>query len=104
MRKKYRSSLFINECIKNLTANQGRKRYRRPASEISRHFHCPVPGCGKSYGSEGSMLQHVKNKHKEFEMPPNNSKRRNAGAGYAVPLLPNPQKEPEIAQKEEAKK
>ena len=32
-----------------------RKRHRRTATEIQRHFACPVVGCGKSYGSEGSM-------------------------------------------------
>lgn len=32
-----------------------RKRHRRTATEIHRHFACPVVGCSKSYGSEGSM-------------------------------------------------
>mmetsp|Transcript_27076 Transcript_27076/g.31792 ORF Transcript_27076/g.31792 Transcript_27076/m.31792 type:complete len:88 (+) Transcript_27076:219-482(+) len=32
-----------------------RKRHRRTATEIQRHFACPVAGCSKSYGSEGSM-------------------------------------------------
>jgi len=46
----------------------GKKRHRRTATEISRHFKCPIEGCGKSYGSEGSLTQHIKNKHKEFNL------------------------------------
>lgn len=43
-----------------------RKRVRRKANEIQRKFTCPYPNCKKSYGSEGSMLQHMKQKHKKF--------------------------------------
>ena len=43
-----------------------RKRHRRTATEIQRHYACPVAGCHKSYGSEGSMNQHMKLKHVEF--------------------------------------
>jgi len=28
-----------------------------------RHFSCPVMNCDKSYGSEGSLYQHIKIKH-----------------------------------------
>lgn len=38
-----------------------RKRHRRAADEIERHFTCQV--CGKAYGSEGSLNQHSKLKH-----------------------------------------
>lgn len=40
---------------------QKRKRHRRAAEEIDRHFCCEQ--CGKAYGSEGSLNQHVKLKH-----------------------------------------
>lgn len=39
---------------------------RRKANEIQRQFTCPYPNCKRSYGSEGSMLQHMKQKHKKF--------------------------------------
>jgi len=42
-----------------------KKRFRRTASEIERHYRCPVETCQKSYGSEGSLNQHVKLKHFE---------------------------------------
>ncbi len=50
-----------------------KKRHRRTAEEIDRHYICPHPGCGKSYGyvcapvrnrSEGSLSQHLKLKHR----------------------------------------
>jgi hypothetical protein len=40
-----------------------RRRLRRTASEIYRHYKCPVKVCQKSYGSEGSLNQHMKLKH-----------------------------------------
>ena len=40
-----------------------RKRSRRSASEIQRNFICPEKNCQKAYGSEGSLLQHMKLKH-----------------------------------------
>ena len=46
--------------------NEGKKRFRRGASEISRHYKCPVEGCNKSYGLEGTMNQHIKLKHKDY--------------------------------------
>lgn len=42
-----------------------RKRHRRTATEIQRHFKCLNPECNKSYGSEGSLNQHMKLKHPE---------------------------------------
>jgi hypothetical protein len=40
-----------------------KKRVRRTASEITREFACHVESCGKSYGTEASLLQHIKLKH-----------------------------------------
>jgi hypothetical protein len=42
------------------------KRHRRTASEISRHYKCSVSSCQKSYGSEGSLNQHIRLKHPEL--------------------------------------
>ena len=35
---------------------------------IDRHFQCPVTQCGKTYGSEGSLNQHIKRKHKDHQI------------------------------------
>eukprot|EP01017_Pseudomicrothorax_dubius_P031751 TRINITY_DN4084_c0_g1_i3.p1 TRINITY_DN4084_c0_g1~~TRINITY_DN4084_c0_g1_i3.p1 ORF type:complete len:178 (-),score=19.01 TRINITY_DN4084_c0_g1_i3:130-663(-) len=43
------------------------KRQRRSANEIERKFRCPVETCGKSYGSEGSLHQHLKLKHPDHQ-------------------------------------
>jgi hypothetical protein len=43
-----------------------KKRHRRTAGEISRSYECPITECARSYGSEGSLLQHIKIKHQEF--------------------------------------
>jgi len=43
-----------------------KKRSRRTASEIDRHYRCPIEICQKSYGSEGSLNQHIKLKHPEY--------------------------------------
>lgn len=37
---------------------------RRTAVEIARHYICTIDKCNKSYGSEGSLNQHIKIKHK----------------------------------------
>lgn len=42
------------------------RRTRRMASEIERHYQCPVNHCRRSYGSEGSLNQHMKLKHPGF--------------------------------------
>ena len=62
-------------------AEEKRKRHRRTATEIARHYRCPVEDCPKSYGyiskqikqlnkivyrSEGSLNQHIKLKHPEI--------------------------------------
>jgi len=46
-----------------------KKRFRRTAGEIERHYRCPIMSCQKSYGSEGSLNQHLKLKHPEYEIP-----------------------------------
>lgn len=35
--------------------NEKKKRHRRTATEIARHYKCPIDDCPKSYGSEGSL-------------------------------------------------
>lgn len=45
-----------------------KKRFRRVAKDILRDFHCPVETCGKAYGSEGSLHQHIRLKHAEFDL------------------------------------
>lgn len=46
--------------------NEKKKRHRRQANEIARHYKCPIKDCPKSYGSEGSLNQHIKLKHAEY--------------------------------------
>jgi hypothetical protein len=46
--------------------NEKKKRHRRQANEIARHYKCPINDCPKSYGSEGSLNQHIKLKHPEY--------------------------------------
>jgi len=43
-----------------------KKRHRRTALEIERPFSCPVGPCYRLYGSEGSLNQHIKQKHPEY--------------------------------------
>lgn len=42
------------------------QRFRRTADKIVRRFRCSAKDCGKSYGSEGSLKQHLKLKHPEI--------------------------------------
>eukprot|EP00831_Metopus_contortus_P032304 TRINITY_DN2612_c0_g2_i1.p1 TRINITY_DN2612_c0_g2~~TRINITY_DN2612_c0_g2_i1.p1 ORF type:complete len:295 (+),score=54.45 TRINITY_DN2612_c0_g2_i1:80-964(+) len=44
------------------------KRHRRMVIEIERHYTCPNPTCFKSYGSEGSLSQHIKLKHPQLSL------------------------------------
>lgn len=48
-----------------------KKRIRRTAREIAREFTCPSTTCGKSYGSEGSLHQHMRLKHPDLEIVKN---------------------------------
>eukprot|EP00347_Sterkiella_histriomuscorum_P013381 403364925 len=44
------------------------KRKRRAAKRIQRRYKCPVESCNKSYGSDGSLNQHILSKHpREFQ-------------------------------------
>ena len=43
-----------------------KKRKRKKKSEVERKFKCLMTTCNKSYGSENSLNQHIKLKHKEF--------------------------------------
>lgn len=52
--------------LKESEGEDRKKRFRRVASMIERHFKCPSDKCIKSYGSEGSLNQHVKIKHPEL--------------------------------------
>ena len=45
-----------------------KKRYRRLAKQIERINCCPEASCGKAYGSEGSLHQHIRLKHPEFDI------------------------------------
>ena len=49
------------ENINDLYVN--RKRHRRNKNEIAREFKCNL--CEKKYGSEGSLKQHIRIKHKK---------------------------------------
>jgi len=67
--------------------NEKKKRHRRQANEIARHYKCPMNDCPKSYGSEGSLNQHIKLKHPEYyqEMiQQNNANQSMADLGAAV--------------------
>ena len=67
--------------------NEKKKRHRRTATEIARHYKCPISDCPKSYGSEGSLNQHIKLKHPEYyqEMiQQNNANQSMADLGAAV--------------------
>lgn len=42
------------------------KRKRKKKDQVKRDFHCKIDNCGKSYGTENSLNQHMKLKHIEF--------------------------------------
>ena len=43
-----------------------RKRKRKTKDQVERTFCCNIESCGKSYGSENSLNQHMKLKHPDF--------------------------------------
>lgn len=45
-----------------------KKRYRRLAEQVQRTSCCPYPNCGKSYGAEGTLHQHIRIKHPDFDL------------------------------------
>lgn len=42
------------------------KRKRKKKDQVKRDFHCKINKCGKSYGTENSLNQHMKLKHISF--------------------------------------
>lgn len=58
LKKKLRSS------AENLSEKQ--KRLRRTKDRISRDYRCEQGGCGRSYGCENTLNQHIKKKHPRF--------------------------------------
>jgi|JI10StandDraft_1071094.scaffolds.fasta_scaffold262261_2 hypothetical protein len=57
----------INEEKKRVSSGKlTLQRTRRTANEIKRHYRCMVDECTKSYGSEGSLNQHIKLKHPQY--------------------------------------
>jgi hypothetical protein len=39
------------------------KKLRRRANQIQKSFQCKYGGCAKIYGTEGSLVQHMRLKH-----------------------------------------
>jgi len=54
----------------NESYDDKKKRFRRTASEIDRHYRCPVESCQKAYGFIGSLNQHIKLKHPNLATTP----------------------------------
>ena len=76
--------------------NEKKKRNRRVATEIARHYKCPIDDCPKSYGSEGSLNQHIKIKHPEhyqIMMQQNNAQQSMAEIGQIVGMKDNSDEE-----------
>nr|AAZ94902.1 putative zinc finger motif protein [Moneuplotes crassus] len=61
--KTMKASKNEGKILAPLIPDNRKKRHRRPASEIQRHYVCPIISCTKRYGSEGSLNQHAKLKH-----------------------------------------
>jgi hypothetical protein len=65
--KKYETLVATKTLNESALINEEKKRRkRRNASEIERLYRCRAEGCGKSYGSEGTLSQHLKLKHNEL--------------------------------------
>ncbi|KAK1996345.1 hypothetical protein LX36DRAFT_723449 [Colletotrichum falcatum] len=45
----------------------------------ARIYHCPFPGCGKSYTAAGTRTRHIKDKHPNQPVPPFNDSARGPG-------------------------
>jgi len=50
--------------------NDKKSRMRRKAAEIERHYKCPSTTCQKTYGAEGSLMQHIRLKHPDITQDP----------------------------------
>mgnify|MGYP000920222313 FL=1 len=65
--KKCETLLATKSHNESAPANEEKKRRkRRNASEIERLYRCRAESCGKSYGSEGTLSQHLKLKHHDL--------------------------------------
>ena len=49
-----------------IVENKNKKRIRRRAKEIAMIYKCPISDCGRSYGLDSSLNQHLRYKHKEY--------------------------------------
>lgn len=54
-----------NECNGNMDSDK-KRRARKKKNEVSRAHECPMEICSKSYGTQNSQSQHVKQKHPEL--------------------------------------
>lgn len=61
-----KSSKNEGKILPPIAPGDKKKRFRRTANEIERHYKWPAETCKKCYGSEGSLNQHVKLKHPEL--------------------------------------
>ncbi|OQS06304.1 hypothetical protein THRCLA_01655 [Thraustotheca clavata] len=52
----------------NEIETEKKKRRRRTAAQIDRKWSCTYTGCRKAYGSEGSLTQHMRLKHRSLSM------------------------------------
>eukprot|EP00743_Colponemidia_sp_Colp-15_P005086 GILK01005475.1.p1 GENE.GILK01005475.1~~GILK01005475.1.p1 ORF type:complete len:231 (-),score=20.63 GILK01005475.1:190-882(-) len=68
------------------TPSEKKKRHRRTAGEIERVYKCTGDGCSKSYGSEGSLNQHIKIKHPEHWAQTQQHNQRYLGLSAAATL------------------
>jgi predicted nucleotide-binding protein (sugar kinase/HSP70/actin superfamily) len=74
LNERYESLLVEKDKLKqklDITAdtlqNGSKKRFRRNADQIKRIYNCS--NCGKAYGSEASLKNHVKFKHSSLQEP-----------------------------------
>jgi len=58
---KKRSTVNTNTPMEPIGSKPKKRRRRR--HEIARNFRCTMNNCTKSYGSEGALKTHIKNKH-----------------------------------------
>ena len=68
----------LRDKLKNYESGQGvsffgldsnvvkQKRKRKKKDQVMRNYHCKIGECGKSYGTENSLNQHMKLKHIDF--------------------------------------
>eukprot|EP01068_Selenidium_serpulae_P013545 Selendium_serpulae@DN5974_c0_g1_i1.p1 len=60
--KSMNTSVGLKNAI-SMPTESHKKRMRRTAMEIDRRFRCPVIDCNKGYGTEATLLQHIRRKH-----------------------------------------